>query len=163
MFFTKAFCGFCLLSLTLATILTIIQPFVSVSLWLNEYSWDGLMANRNAFMLLVVCTIGLVEVYRFSGHALFSNKIHNLMWTLIPTFMLYNGSRTGWAITGLFLAALLFKKPLLVAKKILPFFFSRHGIFIFPSFHCHPQHNEKTKTSNYALNRRCERSNNLRR
>ena len=43
-----------LLMLLVTFVFALMQPLIPIDLWLNKYPWDGFMANRNAFMVLMV-------------------------------------------------------------------------------------------------------------
>lgn len=68
---------------------------------LAKFPWEGFMANRNALMVLGIFAMILLETYTSYGTPLY-RKGHWLYWFLMPTFFIYNASRTHWIFTGLF-------------------------------------------------------------
>lgn len=120
-YFAKAFCGLFLIVLCLSALSTFINPVFKLPYNLGEFSWDGLMANRNAFMLAAIFTIILMETYRFMKQPLFSGWVYSALWVLMPLFFVCNSSRTGWIFGALFLLFLGFWHWRTVLKKITPF------------------------------------------
>jgi len=116
----RAFCGFFTIVILTSSLLIIIQPYTSFSLWLPFYPWDGLMANRNAFAVLGV----MVGVFLLWGpkdlrEGGISRKLYFLFWLFLPFFLVYNASRTAWITLALLLLLALFTLPFIRGRKII--------------------------------------------
>lgn len=98
--FVRAFSYFFIFTLILSSLTFFLQIYSPFSLWLPLYPWDGFMANRNAFMVIAV----LVLVFAFldikSGCFKLPLWWHYAFWFFLPSFALYNASRTGWIVMG---------------------------------------------------------------
>ena len=119
----RIFCGFCLVILSLSFVSTLIKPLTTTPMWLGEFPWDGLMANRNAFMVLTIFTVTFMEAYRLSKQPILPAWSYALFWIIVPTFTVFNASRIGWIVGGVVLLGMLFKAPVHFVKKILPYLF----------------------------------------
>ncbi len=119
--FARAFCYAFIFIIAISLGAVILQPFVSWPLWIGDYPWDGLMANRNAFIVSMVFVMLLLSVYSVMKKPLISVWCYAFFWTMVPIFSVYNGSRAGWIVISLALLSFLFKNPSHFFKKILPY------------------------------------------
>ncbi len=118
--FTRSFCATFITTLAISLIAVLLQPITNIHLWIGDFAWDGFMANRNAFMvaalftmILLLCLPNDKKLLHFWWHAAF--------WTIIPTFAIYNASRTGWIFGIIILCVYLIKHPIKFLKEIAPF------------------------------------------
>ena len=119
--FVKYFCAAFLITLVLSIIDTVQQPFSGYSLWVGDFAWDGLMANRNAYMVAAIFTITFLLTFSIYDKLILPFWCSALLWIILPTFTIYNGSRTGWIFGALILLAYLIKAPMKFLKEIAPF------------------------------------------
>jgi len=115
--FLSVFCGFFVLMVAVSCVFV----FFPGGGWLGAYPWDGLMANRNAFMVVGVFAMVAVLVSYFRDVALFPAWASYVFWFCVPFFAIYNASRAGWIMGAVFLLILLVRKPVLFLKRVLPF------------------------------------------
>lgn len=120
LYFTKFFCGFFILTIVLSIAALIFECLFSIPLWIGNYHWDGLIANRNTFMLVAIFSLIAVEVYNRSCEKLFPRWIYSLFWALLPFFVLFNASRTFWIIGGVISLIIFLTRPVKFIKEILP-------------------------------------------
>ncbi|MAQ71367.1 MAG: hypothetical protein CL565_04150 [Alphaproteobacteria bacterium] len=114
--FIKPFVIFFAVILSLSFLGLCITNYSDISVGLALYPWEGLMGNRNAFMLLAVLVFILYEVYREE----LGNYIGYSLWLLLPTFFVFNASRSGWIIFCLITLSCGIIKPKNFLKNILP-------------------------------------------
>lgn len=113
----QGMCGFVLCILALSVVSLFLPETMG---WLGEYSWDGLMANRNAFMVVVIFSIITLEVFRAHGDLLLPVWAHHLFWSILPFFAFYNASRTAWIVGGVCALIIFLHRPFWGFKAILP-------------------------------------------
>lgn len=142
---TQVFCGFFLLTLAVSLLDMSVQMAAGVSFWLGDFPWDGFMANRNAFALLAVLCILLMECQRSKSQ----NWRHAALWVLIPLAAVYNASRAGWIAGSIILGSVLIENPAQGAKKILPMVLLGSVLAYGTTF----LHQERTIQNNTQLNR----------
>jgi hypothetical protein len=118
------------------------KPFVPIPLWIGDYPWDGLMANRNAFILPCFFVMIAIEVYRHSSIPLLPLWVNNLFWFLIPFFVYFNASRAGWFVGGIVVLCIFLRRPIISARNILPFLFLG-ALTCFPLIYYFGIHNPK--------------------
>ncbi len=107
--FVNIFVGFFVLSLAMSVIILFLQYFISYPLWLADYPWDGLMANRNAYMVVFIMVfIFVIWSYAKNGVSI-PVWPKSLFWFCMPIFFVFNDSRTGWIIS-LVLAIVFFSR-----------------------------------------------------
>jgi O-antigen ligase len=119
--FMNVFCGFCVIVLAASTVLIFLQIFSDYDLWLSNFAWDGFMANRNAFMIVVVFVMICLMCNRKELSFARAQWMHHLFWALLPIFFLYNASRTGWIAMVIILILYLVEQPVQKLKFIGPF------------------------------------------
>jgi O-antigen ligase len=121
--FSRVFCGFAICVLAAFLVMTVVKISFpdTVSFPFHLQQWAGLMANRNAFMVLILFVVLCMELWRIGENPLFTDKIYALFWTLIPIAAVFNGSRAGWLFGGAALLLLLVKAPRNFLRKVLPF------------------------------------------
>ncbi len=117
---SEVFCGFFVLTLILSFLALLGQSLTGVNLRLGNFAWEGFMANRNAFALLAMFCLLLIEDLRNRDPQDKNDFLLFLFWLLIPAFAVYNASRTGWIVGTILMAGILIKKPKIFIKKILP-------------------------------------------
>ncbi len=100
--FSNIFTGFFSLTVLMSVITLFLQYFIPYPLWLPNYPWDGLMVNRNAFMVIFVLSLTLI-IYRYhNDKSIIHPFIIKSFWLSLPIFLVFNDSRTGWlAFTAL--------------------------------------------------------------
>ncbi len=119
--FTRFFLGFFIVTLVLSIIDVIQQPYTETSLWIGDFAWDGFMANRNAYMVIAIFAIVSLLTHSLYSKAPLPFWCSSLLWTIIPTFAIYNASRTGWIFGALIICAYLIKTPIKFMKTRAPF------------------------------------------
>jgi O-antigen ligase len=120
--FSKIFCAFTIIVLVAFLLMLSIKLYdTSIPFPFYLPQWAGLMANRNAFMVLVLFVLLCMEIYRINQDALFKPWVYHLFWVLIPVFAVFNGSRAGWLFGALALVIILIKSRSHFVKKITPF------------------------------------------
>ncbi|MCI5060583.1 MAG: O-antigen ligase family protein [Alphaproteobacteria bacterium] len=117
--FARFFVYMCLSVLCVSLLYTLIQPLLAGALP-RLGRWEGLMGNRNVFVLVVLFSIMLVECYRASGKPLIPQWVYFTFWSLMPVFAAFNGSRTGWICSALLLLGFLIRTPKHFVRHILP-------------------------------------------
>ncbi|MFK7840422.1 MAG: O-antigen ligase family protein [Bdellovibrionales bacterium] len=143
--FMNVFTGFMILLMIASTVSLFIQFFASSHLWLSMYPWDGLAANRNAFMVLYVLAFSFV-IFSYSKDEHFMPFwMQSLFWVFMPTFLIFNDSRTGWIASLLLLVILFCRHPLIKLKKIVLFLIVGIAIAVVPYM-------VKTNVNSYILN-----------
>lgn len=93
-----------------------------------ELPWQGLMGNRNAFMVAMIPAFSWV-VYHLTQKkedkdAVFLDLpdwLYKVFWFLIGMFLVFNGSRAGYLVLLPLFVYLIFKLRMEFLKKILPF------------------------------------------
>ncbi len=118
--FSLAFCGFFVLTLILSGLALLGQNLTGLNLRLGNFAWEGFMANRNAFALLAMCCLLLIENLRKEDAPQSHKVLLFLFWLLVPSFAVYNASRTGWITGAILMAGVLIRKPKVFLQKILP-------------------------------------------
>ena len=121
--FIQVFCGTFIITLALSLLDVLAQPYTKTSFWIGDFNWDGLMANRNAYMVATAYTVILLLTY-----SLKEKQDRPLpfawpaaLWTILPTFVLYNASRTGWIAGAVVFCLYLLRAPKKFLTQILPF------------------------------------------
>lgn len=111
----------------------IILKVFDTSIWLEDFPWDGLAANRNVFMIIAMFCMVFIEITRKSNPETIPKWLYVTFWILTPVFTLYNASRSGWIIGALFLIYMLISKPKNTLKSTLPLlilgFALMYGVF----------------------------------
>lgn len=97
------------------------EPLLPVTPDLGRPSWDGLMANRNSFMIVALFSIIVLEVYRDGGKEFLPPWFYNLFWAIFPFFLVFNASRSFWFLSIIVLLGILIKNPKTIFTKIMPF------------------------------------------
>lgn len=118
--FVMTFTGFFVITNALSVLALFLGHFLSYPLWLGDYPWDGFMANRNAYMLVFVMAFCFIIWSYRNNDIKIPIWIHALFWTTLPTFFIFNDSRTGWLVSIPLVIMLLSKAPIKRAKLILP-------------------------------------------
>ncbi|MBK6895590.1 MAG: O-antigen ligase family protein [Alphaproteobacteria bacterium] len=118
--FSLTFCGFFTLTLILSLLALLGQSLTGLNLRLGNFAWEGFMANRNAFALLAMACLLLIESLRKEDAPQTHKVLLFLFWLLVPSFAVYNASRTGWIVGAVLIVGVLIKKPKVFLKKILP-------------------------------------------
>lgn len=118
--FLKYFCGFFVLTLSVTVLAALVNAFWTRPLWVNEFPWDGLMANRNVYVVTMVFTMIILEVQAYLKTPSWPVWMDRLFWALIPAFALGNASRTGWIMGGGILLISTLKNHTRFLKIILP-------------------------------------------
>jgi O-antigen ligase len=119
--FTRFFCGAFIVTLVLGIIDIIQQPYTTFPLLIGNYAWDGFTANRNAYMLVALFAIVSLLTHSLYYKAPLPFWCSSLLWTIMPTFTLYNSSRTGWIFGTVIICAYFIKAPKRFFKDIAPF------------------------------------------
>lgn len=96
--FLKYFLCFALAVLIVEMLLVYIQGIFDTTLWFayKTYAFtfiDGLMANRNAYGLLLLTALPLATCLYFSKINPISSHVTHIFYFLLPSFILFNGSR----------------------------------------------------------------------
>lgn len=122
--FALCYSAFLVLCVWLSIVAFFIDAMGGWRFWIASSPWDGGMANRNAFMVVFVLAMAFI-LHSYAKDGLRIPRIvQDAFWACLPTFLLFNCSRTGWIfIFVLFLGFLLFslRKPYL--KRVLLFSF----------------------------------------
>ena len=129
--FVKAFVTLFIVTTALSVFGIYLQAFLPISLWLPNYPWDGLMANRNAFMVIAVLSFCFLIWGHVDGKIQVARCLRAVSWLVLPMFFVYNDSRTGWIAFGVFSVLFLLKSPLWRLKFALPFLCLGIGIAYF--------------------------------
>lgn len=98
--FSQAFLLF-VIGLILISIWFLVAVFFfdfDLKIWMVR--WEGLMGNRNAFLCTFVFALILIECFNHYDKNHFKPWFYHFIWALIPVFMLYNASRTGWVVVA---------------------------------------------------------------
>ncbi len=82
--------------------------------------FSGLMGNRNAFALLLVCGLVLMTVFEIRKKPLLPAPVFFAVWTVLPLTMMYNGSRAGLLVVPLLLVLFLFLNVRTTLTRIVP-------------------------------------------
>lgn len=118
--FMAGFSGFFIATIFMSFITFVIQYFVPFSLWLPDYAWDGFMANRNAFMVVFVMVFIFVIWNDSIKPPPIPTRLIYIFWLCLPTFLIYNSSRTAWVLLVPLLVFLFVKNPVARARNVLP-------------------------------------------
>lgn len=119
--FVKVFLGVFIITSALSFMGVYVQTFSPVYMWLSAYPWDGMMANRNAFMVVFIFSFTLLVWSNFDKKIVVSRWWQGVFWFILPMFFIYNDSRTGWIASGILCLLFLFKAPLRRLRFVLPF------------------------------------------
>lgn len=142
--FMITFAGFFTATILASMLLFLLQYFVQTPLWLPRYPWDGFMANRNAFMVIFVLSFTYIMWMITKKTTASPLWVTTLFWFCMPTFFVFNESRTGWIIAAVLALIFLIKNPTQFLKKALPLFLA--GIALtYGSYHL------TTKATAYIL------------
>ncbi|PCI99926.1 MAG: hypothetical protein COB14_05090 [Alphaproteobacteria bacterium] len=119
--FMGVFTKFFLFTIALSLLAFFLQPLVPFSLWISDYPWDGLMANRNAYMVtFIIAFIFIIWSYA-DNKTMIPAWVQSIFWCCLPIFFVFNASRTGWIIAIALAVILLLKNPIKRLKSIIPF------------------------------------------
>ena len=118
--FARGFVLFGLILLLVSLIVTITVQITPLNLSIPLTKWEGLMANRNSFVLCVLFSLILLESYRHTTTPLLPPWTVQLFWFLLPAFAFFNGSRSGWILGGVIILMIFLRAPKNSLKFILP-------------------------------------------
>lgn len=119
--FMGVFTKFFLLTVALSLLAFFLQPLMPLPLWISDYPWDGLMANRNAYMVtFIIAFIFIIWSYT-DNKTMIPTWAQSIFWFCLPIFFVFNASRTGWIIAIALAVILLLKNPIKRLKSIIPF------------------------------------------
>lgn len=112
--------AFFITTLTYSGLCIFLLGFFGLRFWIEEFSWDGFMANRNAWAVLgifvMIFLLNSRKTYDYSSSAI----LHHLFWLMLPLYCLYNASRSGWIIMLVAFLIFIARSPVQKLKVILP-------------------------------------------
>lgn len=120
--FATVFTGFFVLTMFMSMVTLFAQYLISYDLWLPQHSWDGFMANRNAFMIIFVLSFTLIIWSYVDRRTIIPIWVKSLFWLCLPIFFVFNDSRAGWLASIVLLLIFFSKNFALRTKSIVPFF-----------------------------------------
>ena len=118
--FIRTFCTIFIITLIISLADTAQERFSGYSLWVGEFPWDAFLANRNVYMIAAVFSIVFLLTYSLHNKQFLPSWLSTILWVALPTFALYNASRTGWIIGPIILLAYALKAPKKFFKEIAP-------------------------------------------
>ena len=118
--FSNVFTGFFSLTVLMSVITLFLQYFIPYPLWLPNYPWDGLMVNRNAFMVIFVLSLTLIICSYKDDKSTMHQLVIKVFWLCLPIFLVFNDSRTGWLAFTALIIVFFTKFPIKRARKIIP-------------------------------------------
>ncbi len=137
--FVKIFVGLFIITSGISFIGVYVQAFFPVFLWFSVYPWDGMMANRNAFMAVYVLSFCFLIWGQFDKRMALPRWLRGVFWFILPMFFIYNDSRTGWIASAVLCVLFLSKLPLRRLKFVLPFLCLgigfAYGSYFLPNVH----------------------------
>jgi len=118
--FSNVFTGFFSLTVLMSVITLFLQYFIPYPLWLPNYPWDGLMVNRNTFMVIFVLSLTLIICSYKDDKSTMHQLVIKVFWLCLPIFLVFNDSRTGWLAFTALIIVFFTKFPIKRARKIIP-------------------------------------------
>lgn len=119
--FVGSFVSVFVLIVAISAAFLFLQYFIPDGLWLARYPWDGLMANRNAYMVIfVLAFLFIIWSYRAGESVLIPLWVRHLFWVCLPIFLVFNDSRAGWLASVVLVVLFFVREPLKRVRAVVP-------------------------------------------
>ena len=131
--FVNAFVCFFVFTLLVSVMTLFVGGYHGEEYALALYPWDAFMGNRNAWMIVYIMACSFVVYFGHGANRIIPVPILVLFWLMLPIFLVFNGSRTGWIMSGILVAVYLSKDPVSKLKFSVPLLLLGVGL-LFASF-----------------------------